>query len=134
MLTSREVLRRTGISRATLNNYIALGILPRPLVGGPEPGSGNVRRIGYFEDYVIERIGDVQRLKREGLTMSDIAGRFARPGAGAEQPARAPAVNGGEPRPAVTYLPRPAPAPTSPPPDLAAAARETPRVVMPGRP
>jgi class 3 adenylate cyclase/DNA-binding transcriptional MerR regulator len=134
MLTSREVLRRTGISRATLNNYIALGILPRPLVGGPEPGSGNVRRIGYFEDYVIERIGDVQRLKREGLTMSDIAGRFARPGAGAEQPARAPAVNGGEPHPAVTYLPRPAPAPTSPPPGPAATARETPRVVMPGRP
>ena len=76
MLTSREVMARTGISRATLNNYIAVGILPRPIVGVAGPGSGSIRRIGYFEDRVIERIREAQRLKREGHAMSEIAARF----------------------------------------------------------
>ena len=31
-ITSKEVLSKTGISRATLNNYIKIGILPRPVV------------------------------------------------------------------------------------------------------
>ena len=76
MLTSRGVMARTGISRATLNNYIALGILPRPIVGVAGPGAGSVRRIGYFEDQVVERVEEVQRLKRQGLAMTDIAARF----------------------------------------------------------
>ena len=88
MLTSREVMRETGISRATLNNYIALGILPRPIVGVAGPGSGSVRRIGYFEDFVIDRIHDVQRLKREGLAMTDIAAKFT----GQEQDTQASAM------------------------------------------
>ncbi|MDP6707281.1 MAG: adenylate/guanylate cyclase domain-containing protein [Alphaproteobacteria bacterium] len=91
MLTSREVMARTGISRATLNNYIALGILPRPIVGVAGPGAGSVRRIGYFEDEVVERIQEVQQLKRQGLAMTDIATRFS---GEVETSDRAAAANG----------------------------------------
>ena len=145
MLTSREVLRLTGISRATLNNYITLGILPRPLVSGAEPGSGNIRRIGYFEDYVVDRIRDVQRLKREGLTMSDIADRFSGAGEPESEAARgdraeappqpAPHSNGNDRRATVTYIPRPAPsrAPAAAS-ENGARTGEPPQVVMPGRP
>jgi len=130
MLTSREVMRRTGISRATLNNYIGLGILPRPTVGVAEPGSGNVRRIGYFEDHVVERIHDVQRLKREGLTMSEIAAKFAAPGQGQvgdEQPPvprpSGPAPNDNVERRTLAFVPRAVPRPPEPP-----------GVIAPGRP
>ena len=77
MLTSKEVMARSGISRATLNNYIALGILPRPKVASPELDETQAPRIGYFDDTVIARIEEVQRLKREGVKMADIAGRLA---------------------------------------------------------
>ncbi len=77
MLTSKEVMARTGISRATLNNYIALGILPRPTVGPPTPDDPQARRIGYFDDDAVDRIEQVQELKSSGLKMSEIARRFA---------------------------------------------------------
>ncbi len=77
MLTSHEVLELTGISRATLNNYIALGILPRPIVGLAGPASGGARRIGYFDDNTIERIEQIQVFKKQGISMSEIAERFA---------------------------------------------------------
>jgi len=35
LISSKEILDQTGISRATLNNYIRVGILPRPLVQRP---------------------------------------------------------------------------------------------------
>ena len=31
MITSKEIIEQTGISRATLNNYIKMGILPKPI-------------------------------------------------------------------------------------------------------
>jgi len=79
MLTSKEVMAKTGISRATLNNYIALGILPRPEIGPPTPEDPQARRIGYFSDDVVDRIHDVQRMKSEGMMMSQIAAQFAIP-------------------------------------------------------
>jgi hypothetical protein len=30
LITSKEILSVTGISRATLNNYIKMGIIPKP--------------------------------------------------------------------------------------------------------
>ena len=48
LLTSKEVLEACGISRATLNNYISCGIVPRPEVLPPEPSDGAAPRIGYF--------------------------------------------------------------------------------------
>ncbi len=42
MLNSLEVIQASGISRATLNNYIALGLLPRPLIRNPGDDSGTL--------------------------------------------------------------------------------------------
>lgn len=86
MLNSKELLERTGISRATLNNYISWGIVPKPEVLPPEPADGAAPRIGYFPDDVVRRIAEIQRLKREGWSMKSIAERFA---AGQAQPAPA---------------------------------------------
>lgn len=76
MLTSKEVLERTGISRATLNNYISWGIVPRPDVLPPEPQDGAAPRIGYFPEEIVKRIEDIQRLKREGWSISKISEHF----------------------------------------------------------
>ncbi|MDA1099911.1 MAG: adenylate/guanylate cyclase domain-containing protein [Proteobacteria bacterium] len=66
-----------AISRATLNNYIALGILPKPVVKTPPPGGERARKIGYFPDDAVQRITAVQRYKDEGLSMLEIAELFA---------------------------------------------------------
>ncbi|MGE4243005.1 adenylate/guanylate cyclase domain-containing protein [Ramlibacter sp.] len=77
MLTSKDILERTGISRATLNNYIASGLVPRPEVLPPGPHDGAAPRIGYFPDDTLERIETIQRLKREGWSLARMAERFA---------------------------------------------------------
>lgn len=76
MLTSKDVLERTGISRATLNNYISSGLLPRPEVLPPNPADGAAPRIGYFPDDTVDRVNEIQRLKREGWSISRIAAHF----------------------------------------------------------
>lgn len=105
MLTSKDVLDRTGISRATLNNYIQAGLLPRPEVLPPNPEDGAAPRIGYFPDDTVERIGTIQRLKREGWSIARIAAQFESggtipPAAAAPAPAARPA-----PVPAPLVLP-----------------------------
>ncbi len=73
MLTSFEVMQAANISRATLNNYIAQGLLPRPLVKNPEPGaSTQARQIGYFPDEVLERLERIRQLKKDGYAMAEI--------------------------------------------------------------
>jgi hypothetical protein len=79
MLSSKEILERTGISRATLNNYISAGLVPRPDVLPPDPQDGGAPRIGYFPDDTIERIETIQRLKREGWSLGRIVESFAAP-------------------------------------------------------
>lgn len=77
MLTSKEILEKTGISRATLNNYIARGLLPRPLVKRPSGTSAtSPRQLGYFPPEVLDRIEAIQKLKREGLGMDEITARL----------------------------------------------------------
>jgi hypothetical protein len=76
LISSKDLLEKTGISRATLNNYIKVGIIPRPIVLGPSKGMPKVSRIGYFPRAAAERIEIVKILKREGHSMQDIAGRF----------------------------------------------------------
>jgi class 3 adenylate cyclase/DNA-binding transcriptional MerR regulator len=83
VFTSKEIIERTGISRATLNNYIAAGLIARPDVLPPAPDDGAAPRIGYFPDDTIERIRTIQRLKRQGWTMGRIAEHFARGGSDA---------------------------------------------------
>jgi adenylate cyclase len=86
LLTSKEIIERTGISRATLNNYIASALVPRPQVLPPGPEHGDAPRIGYFPDDTIERIETIQRLKREGWSITRIAERFAQARSGAAAP------------------------------------------------
>jgi adenylate cyclase len=76
LISSKDLLEKTGISRATLNNYIKVGIIPRPIVQGPRKGMRKVSRIGYFPRAAVERIEIVKVLKREGHSMEDIARRF----------------------------------------------------------
>lgn len=72
LISSKELLETTSISRATLNNYIKMGILPRPVVKKAEDRT-RTRRMGYFPDSVVERIEMVRRLKRAGNSMEEIA-------------------------------------------------------------
>jgi len=69
VLTSKQLLHRTGMSRATLNNYIQLGILPKPVL---DKGDGRTRRIGHFPPQVLHTIEDVNTLKKRGYTMAEI--------------------------------------------------------------
>jgi class 3 adenylate cyclase/DNA-binding transcriptional MerR regulator len=80
-LTSKEVLERSGISRATLNNYIARGFLPKPVVSRPESTeSGGPRQIGHFYPEVLERIALIQQWKKGGMAMDDIGLKLSKGG------------------------------------------------------
>lgn len=72
MISSKEVMSRTGISRATLNNYIGLDLIPSPSVRPPEEPGGPTK-IGFFPEWVVERIEKIQQLKGQGMRMSQIA-------------------------------------------------------------
>ncbi|MHB1236176.1 MAG: adenylate/guanylate cyclase domain-containing protein [Gallionella sp.] len=77
MLTSFEVIEAANISRATLNNYISQGLLPRPLVKNPEPGTPtSARQIGYFPEEVLIRLERISELKKEGYAMAEIASQL----------------------------------------------------------
>jgi class 3 adenylate cyclase/DNA-binding transcriptional MerR regulator len=95
LLTSKEIIERTGISRATLNNYIASGLVPRPQVLPPGPEHGAAPRIGYFPDDTIARVEEIQRLKGQGWSIARIAEHLVAhpPGQGpATRPSAAPAA------------------------------------------
>lgn len=74
MISSKALMAQTGISRATLNNYIQLGILPKPVLR-PEDG-GEARQLGYFPVDVMDRLEIVRALKTQGLSMAEIAERI----------------------------------------------------------
>jgi len=80
MLSSKDLIEQTGISRATLNNYINLGILSKPIVQTAGGETRGARILGYFPDWSLERIELVRQLKAEGLTMADIGARFGMQG------------------------------------------------------
>jgi class 3 adenylate cyclase/DNA-binding transcriptional MerR regulator len=82
MITSKEILSKTGISRATLNNYIKLGILPKPMVGPPRSGMSGVKQIGYFPEDTLEKVYRVKLLKSQGKSMDEIASILAEEGSG----------------------------------------------------
>src|SRR4030065_1448171 len=105
MLSRKESMDATDISRATLNNYISLGLLSKPVVTNPGGGADGPRQLGFFPDHSIERIREIQRLKREGYSMAKITARLG-----------ASAQSGG------SQGPLPA-TPPPPPPPAAASAR-----------
>jgi class 3 adenylate cyclase/DNA-binding transcriptional MerR regulator len=73
MLNSKQLIEITAISRATLNNYVALGILPNPVIRAPGENEGRATRLGYFDDGAVQRIQQVQQLKKQGMSMAKIA-------------------------------------------------------------
>ncbi len=76
LITSKEILVKASISRATLNNYIKMGILPKPIIGRSEAIQKGSKQIGYFPEDVIERIQEVRRMKQKGESMEEIAREF----------------------------------------------------------
>jgi len=76
LITSKDIIEKTGISRATLNNYIKMGILPRPVVGKPGPEQRGVKQIGYFPETVLARLLKVKLLKQQGNSMEEIVKLF----------------------------------------------------------
>ena len=77
MITSKALLEKTGLSRATLNNYISLGLLPKPEVKRVAPALGEpLTTLGYFPDWVDVRIQEIRTLKRAGLSMDAICNQL----------------------------------------------------------
>lgn len=76
MISSKTLIDKTGISRATLNNYIKLGLLVRPVVKNPKSKGDGPRQLGYFPDIAEDRIRQIRQSKREGLSMAQIISRF----------------------------------------------------------
>lgn len=72
-LTSKEILEKTGISRATLNNYINQGLIPKPHVAPDDSEGRGAPRIGYFPATVLDIISQIDRLKSHGLRMNQIS-------------------------------------------------------------
>jgi adenylate cyclase len=76
-VTSKEILEKTGISRATLNNYIKSGLIPKPVVKKSPDNMDGVKKIGYFPEAAMETVYEVKRLKREGNSMKDIVRKLS---------------------------------------------------------
>jgi len=82
MISSKALIDQTGISRATLNNYIQLGILSKPVVmsHSDDAPTGAARLLGYFDLDSVDRIRAVQSLKAEGLSIPEIVEYLAENG------------------------------------------------------
>ena len=66
-IDSSELLDKCEITKPTLDYYIKLGIVPKPIVRNSEDGL-----TGYFPPEVIDTIDKVKQLKDEGETMEEI--------------------------------------------------------------
>lgn len=108
MISSKEILEKTGISRATLNNYIKYGVLSRPELSNPGIPSGP-RQLGYFPDDALDRVRQIQRMKQEGMSMAEIVSQL-RAYAGDQLPVHSvPAMT--EPKPMAAMPPTPSSGP-----------------------
>ncbi len=113
MLTSLDLIGRSGISRATLNNYISIGLLPRPIVASPgDDARTRARQIGYFPEDTLNRIERIKALKKEGIAMADIARQLQLEGFEVTQPETLE-NRGPESSPAVPEKKQPIAAPTA---------------------
>ncbi|MCX8012063.1 MAG: hypothetical protein N3A64_02765, partial [Desulfobacterota bacterium] len=73
LISSKEVLEKAGISRVTLHHYIRLGLIPRPVIRPPENEAlKKTKKIGYFPSEVVETIGEITQLKKEGYHLKTI--------------------------------------------------------------
>lgn len=65
-VSSLDIISKTGISRATLNNYIRMGILPRPRVMKPRGTETRARLLGFFPETAIDTIEQIKMMKKQG--------------------------------------------------------------------
>lgn len=105
MISSKELIDKTGISRATLHNYITMGLLPRPLVSAPgHEEESRARQLGYFPHSTVERVTEIQRMKREGYSMADIVSRLTTEASRPEAPGSLRVVPAAAPTPGDDHL------------------------------
>jgi class 3 adenylate cyclase len=72
-ISSVEIINNYSISRATINNYIKMGILPHPLIKRPEDYKiSKAKRMGYFPHTVLNTLDKIIQYKKEGLRMMEI--------------------------------------------------------------
>jgi adenylate cyclase len=71
-LSSTEVLDKARISRATLNNYIKMGLIPKPVVKRPSNPDSKAKKIGFFPESVLDSISTVQLMKGQSKSMDAI--------------------------------------------------------------
>lgn len=72
-ISSVEILKITGISRATLNNYIRMRILPSPAIKRPFGQTvSRAKQMGYFPYSVLDTLHRVADYKNEGYRMEEI--------------------------------------------------------------
>jgi adenylate cyclase len=76
MISSKELIETAGISRATLNNYVGFGLLPRPIVTKSRSEDGNASRLGYFPDSALDTVQKIKNLKRDGQSMTEIVAQL----------------------------------------------------------
>ncbi len=77
-ISSIDLIKRTGLSRATLNNYIKAGMLPRPIVKKPNlTDLSKAKRIGYFPESVLRILDDIIQSKEKGFSMERIRKAFS---------------------------------------------------------
>ncbi len=65
----KEILSTTGISFWTFHSYRRNGLLPGPLRHEKFSGKGSS---SYYPGWVVERINNIGRMRRKGLTISEI--------------------------------------------------------------
>jgi len=80
MISSKELLARTGLSRATLNNYIRLGLLPRPEVRTGDQAEEGAARLGFFPESALERLAMIKSLRQQGVSMDEMNEQLKRVG------------------------------------------------------
>jgi class 3 adenylate cyclase len=71
-ISSATLLVRTGISRATLNNYINMGMIAPPIVRKPDDPASKARQIGYFRETIVDTIEKIRMYKKDGRAMKEI--------------------------------------------------------------
>jgi adenylate cyclase len=72
MLTSKYLIEKTGISRATLNSYIKLGIVSKPVVSHQGFLAKGALQVGDFPADTLARIETIEQLKQAGYSISEI--------------------------------------------------------------
>ncbi|MDH5750392.1 MAG: hypothetical protein OEY85_13870, partial [Rhodospirillales bacterium] len=70
LLSSNQLIELTGITRTSLNNFIALGILPKPTF--PQRDKANQPRMGYYPTSTVNTIKHVLDLEAQGKSLADI--------------------------------------------------------------